>query len=58
MENAIKQLNEMSKRRKGESMLEVKKLEDLKAQADETIKQIAQRFRNTQRVTEVYNQIK
>jgi predicted proteasome-type protease len=58
IEKAIKNLRESSKRRKGELLLEIKKLEDLKAYASDTMKQILQRYRNTQAVAEVYNKIK
>ena len=58
IEKAIKNLRESSKRRKGELLLEIKKLEDLKAYASDTMKQISQRYRNTQAVAEVYNKIK
>lgn len=58
IEKAIKNLRESSKRRKGELLLEIKKLEDLKAYASDTMKQISQRYRNTQTVVEVYNKIK
>lgn len=39
-------------------MLDIKKLKDLKAHSSDTMKQISQRFRNTQTVVEVYNKIK
>ncbi len=39
-------------------MLYMKKLEDLKAYASQTNKQISQRFRNTQTAVEVFNKIK
>lgn len=47
----MKNLWELSKNRKAQIVFELKKFEDLKVDAQDAIKQIGQRFRNTRQVS-------